>query len=81
MKNIIKERSKIFDHPYVRIIIARKVLGLWFEFWSINRYNDDPFELFHRTRDRYRKMWGSKNVRLRLYWSDEYYDGNGKPIF
>lgn len=72
------EKSKTFDRPYIRIMIAKKVLGMWFEFWSMERYDDDPLEFFRRTRDHYRRMWGAENVRLRLYWSQEYYNGNGE---
>jgi len=75
------EKSKTFDRPYTRIMISRRILEfLWIEFWSIDRYDDDPLEFFWRTRDHYKRMWGPENVRLRLYWNGEIFDGNGKPI-
>lgn len=72
--------SKIFDLPYVRIMISRKILWFWVEFTHVNRNGQNPYDFFIKTRDHYKNKWGAKNVRLRLYWQDEFYDGNGNRL-
>jgi hypothetical protein len=73
-----RTKSKTFDIPYTRIMVARKIMGMWFETVHVNRmWGEDALELFRRTRDHYKTIWGPENVRLRLYWPPEYYDGNG----
>jgi len=79
-KNEKKDKSIFGIRPYKRILIARKVMGLWVEFPMIDRMNNDPDEFFRQTQDHYSRKWGAKNVRLRLYWEDEIYNGQGKQL-
>jgi len=72
--------APVFVRPYHRIMISRKILGFWLEFPMVDRMDNDPEEFFNQTRDHYSRQWGAKNVRLRLYWQDDLYNGEGKRL-
>ncbi len=74
------KNKDVFKVPYERIMIARKILWMWFEFTHVNRNGSDSYDLFIRTRDHYKNKWGAEKIRLRLYWQPEYYDGNGRRL-
>lgn len=76
-----KLKNKTFDLPFVRIDVSRKIWGMWFDIASVYRmWNEDPLKMFWRTRDHYRAIYGPNNVRLKLIWPPEYYDGAGKRL-
>jgi hypothetical protein len=69
--------KKKFDYIHVQ----RKVWCLfWFEFVTIQRYPSDDAELFRETRDRFAKKYGADNVRLRVTWCQELYNGEGRRL-
>lgn len=65
-----ENNSKFGIRPYSTIKISRKIFGLWVEYYTVERYDDDPLVVYHNTR----RVFAGKNMRLRLCWEDEIYD-------
>jgi len=66
--------NKSFDY----LIVQRRILGIWFEVGFIYRsFGDDCGLLFRYIRDIYVKKWGVDNVRIKMVWKPELYDGKG----
>jgi hypothetical protein len=60
---------------YDVILISRQFFGIWFEFWSEKPLPyEDKVEFFREVRERYRRKWNNKPFRMRLYYSDDYYE-------
>jgi len=75
-----KEKSLFGIRPYHHIMISRRIMGIWLEYAMIDRYDEEPIDLFRKTRDHYSRLWGPKNVRLRLCWDSEMYNGKGERL-
>lgn len=66
--------NKSFDY----LIVQRKIMGIWFDVGFIYRsFGDAHVLLFKHTRDTYVKKWGVDNVRIKMVWNQELYDGKG----
>jgi hypothetical protein len=64
-----------FKKDYSTILISRKYFGIWFEFWSeYPTMGDDKGEFFRTVREKYRNKWNGEEFRMRLFFSDDYFE-------
>lgn len=65
--------NNIWATDYSTIMISKKFLGIWWEFWSepYHYYFDNQTEHFKYVRDKYIKKFKGKPFRMRLYYPDQ----------
>jgi len=74
-----KDTEINYKVDYSHINIYRKIFGIWFFKESINREMfEDGMELFRKTKEHYRKVFGYDNVyKFEIKWETKTHIFNG----